>query len=78
MGFFLQLEIESSLPPREFRERIIVPLEHALEREHLGHVLCDEEEDSERVQGHYDLALEVSDQARAREVVAAVFDAVDG
>lgn len=77
MGLFLQVEVESSLAPIEFRKRVIVPLGDALEREHLGRVLDDGQDQEAGAEGHYEVALEVSDQARARAVVEAVLESVD-
>jgi hypothetical protein len=67
MGFYLQIEVDSSLSPAEFRERVIQPLAEALDREHLGRILDGEPEDAHA--GTYELALEVTNQERAREVV---------
>jgi hypothetical protein len=78
MGFYLQIEVDSSLSPYEFRERVIVPLGEALERERLGRILDDDPEDEPGAEGHYELALEVTDQERAKEVVEAVLKSADG
>jgi hypothetical protein len=78
MSFFLHIEVDSSLSPTEFRQRVIVPLQDALEREAIGHLLDDEPNRDDAPAGVYELALEVSDQERAREVVEQVLKSVDG
>ncbi len=74
MGFFLQVEVDSLLSAAEFRERVIVPLAEGLERECLGRVIEGETEASE---GVYELALEVSDQGRARDLVEEILKSLD-
>lgn len=78
MGFYLQIEVDSSLSPHEFREQVIVPLGAALEREELGRVLDNDAEDEAGVEGHYQLALQVTDQERAKLVVEAVLKSING
>jgi hypothetical protein len=77
MGFYLHFEVDSSLSPAEFRERVIIPLEEALEREELGRLLDGEPED-DTPGGVYELALEVTDQERARAIVEEVLKSVEG
>jgi hypothetical protein len=68
MGFFLHIEIDSSLTPAEFQAHIVVPLAEGLAREGLGRVL--EEDQAEQVaSGQLELAIEVTDQERARNLV---------
>jgi hypothetical protein len=76
MGFYLHIEVDSSLSPSEFRERVITPLGEALEREELGRVLDGDEED-DPPEGTYELSLEVTDQERARAVVEELLRSVD-
>jgi hypothetical protein len=78
VGFYLHLEVESSLLPGEFRERVLSPLAEALEREGLGRILPNEPEDEADREGVYQVALEVTDQHRARAVVEDVLRAVTG
>lgn len=74
MGFFLHVEVESSFSPCEFRERVIIPLGEALEREEVG-CLLDSDWEDDTPEGLYELALEVTDQERAREIVEEVLKA---
>jgi hypothetical protein len=78
MGFYLHIEVDSPLSPSEFRERVIVPLGEALQREGLGRILDEDGEDEAVEEGRYELSLEVTDQERAKEVVEAVLKSVDG
>ena len=76
MGFYLHVDVKTSLTPTAFNERVLEPLKKALEREGLGRLL---EGNAGDVPGEsYELALEVSDHQRAREVVEAVLKSVDG
>jgi hypothetical protein len=77
MGFYLQIEVTSCLSPAEFRERVAKPLQEALEQEKLGRLLDDDPEDATS-DGVYELALEVSDQLRAKELIERVLKSVDG
>jgi hypothetical protein len=76
MGFYLHIEVNSSLSPSEFRERVITPLGEALEREELGRVLDGHEED-DTSEGTFELALHVTDQERARAVVEELLRSID-
>jgi hypothetical protein len=77
MGFYLHIEVDSSLTPTEFHERVVVPLREALEKEGVGRVLDGDAGDD--VPGDkYELALEVTNQQRAHEVVEAVLKSVEG
>jgi hypothetical protein len=75
MGFYLHIEVDSSFTPTEFHERVVVPLREALEREGVGRLIEGDARDDEPGE-KYDLALEVSDEQRAREVVEAVLKSV--
>ena len=79
MPLFLHVEVDGSLSLTEFRERVMLPLKEALEREALGHLLDldDEPEEDNTLKGVYKLALEVTDQERAREIVEKVLKSVD-
>ena len=77
MGLYLHCEIESSLSPDEFRERVIVPLGEALGRERLGCILDRDAEEKPLAKDHYELAMEVTDTKRAMDVMEAVLEAVD-
>src|SRR5262249_16829671 len=54
MGFYLQIEVDTTPSTVEFRERVIVPLGQALEREQLGRVLDDGLGDEPRSKGHFE------------------------
>ena len=76
MGNYLHIEVKTSLTPTAFSQQVLEPLKKALEREGVGRLL---EGDAGDVPGEsYELALEVTDQQRAREVVEAVLKSVDG
>jgi hypothetical protein len=76
VGFFLHIDVKTSLPPAAFSERVLEPLKKALERERVGRLL---EGDAGDVPGEsYELALEVTDHQRARELVEEVLKSVDG
>jgi hypothetical protein len=77
MGFYLHIEVDSPLTAYAFWERVIVPLGEALEREQLGCILDNAPGEDTATEGHYELALEVTDQERAKEVVQAVLKSVD-
>jgi hypothetical protein len=64
MPFFLHIEVDSSLTPTEFRERVVLPLRQALAREGVGRLL--DGDDPDEVGGSYELALEATDEDRAR------------
>jgi hypothetical protein len=76
MGFYLQIEIDSTLSPAEFRERVIAPIIVALERDKLGRLLPDPVED-DPPKGMYQLALEVTDQQRVRTLVEELLRSID-
>lgn len=78
MGFYLHIEVDSSLSPHEFRERVIVPIGEALERERLGRILGNDLIDDVEGDGPYEISLEVTDQDRAKAVVKAVLKSIDG
>jgi hypothetical protein len=78
MGLYLSIEVNSSLSPYEFRERVIVPLGEALEREGVGRILDGDPEKQDGPEGRYELALQVSDQERARQIVRAVLKSANG
>jgi hypothetical protein len=77
MAFYFQIDVDSSLSPSEFRERVVIPLGEALKREKLGRLL-DGEPSDDTPEGVYELALEVTDQERARALVEEVLKAVAG
>ena len=77
MGFFLHIEVDSTLPPKEFYERYVVPIQEVLTKENLGRVL--EGDLGDDVPGEkYALALEVVDQHRAYKVVEAILKSIEG
>lgn len=78
MGLFLHIEIKSPLSPTKFHEGVVAPLQEALARENLGRLVDDNPKEVETPDGVYELALEVRDVARARELVEEVLEAVDG
>jgi hypothetical protein len=77
MAFYLQIEVNSSLSPDEFRTRVILPLAEVLLRESLGRILDDDPEDEPGAEGQYEFALEVTDQERAKKVVEEILNSVD-
>jgi hypothetical protein len=77
MGFYLHLEVDSSLSPEQFRARVIAPIAQALERERLGRIPDTVAEDEPNRDGGYDLALEVFDERRFRVIVEEVLTSVD-
>ena len=69
MGFYLHIDVDSSLTPTQFQDQVVTPLGEELEREGLGRILDLDPEDAAASQGHFVLALEVTDQQRAHAVV---------
>ena len=76
MGLYLQCEVESPLSPDDFQEQVIVPLGAALRRERLGCVLDRVPEDEPLENGQYEIAMEVTDPKRAKDLVEAVLKEV--
>ncbi len=76
MGFYLQVEVDSTLPPEEFRQRVLIPLDEALKKEGVGQLL-DPVEDDNPPEGTYELAIQVTDQDRAAELIQDVLSSAD-
>jgi hypothetical protein len=76
MPYYLSVEVESSLPPDEFRDRIMVPLRLALEREGVGSLL-EGQPDNSASPGLYELAVSSTDQERCRQIVEEILRSVD-
>jgi hypothetical protein len=79
MPLYLQVEVDSLLPPDERWTRVVKSLEIALAKEGLGRV-CDRDpadaENNEPDRGTFEILVEVTDIDKARAVVEDVLRSV--
>lgn len=67
----LEVEVDSPLPPDEFRERVLNVLNDRLEAEGVGE-LMEYDEDDPRPAGQYHFAVAVSDVDCCKQIVEEV------
>lgn len=79
MPLYLQVEIDSSIPPDDRWTRIVEPLDVALAEEGLGRVCNQEPVDADKDgpnRATFEVIIEVTDMERARAVVEHVLSSV--